>query len=100
MYFQLSKRAHHRERNTASLLKYRKKRALVNTDYSIWRQMSVLGLNDPVQKHSTVTDKGFSRVKEFCLWNFSILFTFCFSTVIINKTLKGKESKESKKSGN
>ena len=61
--------------------------------------MSVLGLNDPVQKHSTVTDKGFSRVKEFCLWNFSILFTCCFSTMIINKTLKGKESKESKKSG-
>lgn len=39
----------------------------MNTDYNIWRQMSLLGLNDPVQKHSTVTDKGFSRVKEFCL---------------------------------
>lgn len=67
LYLQLGKRSHGRERNTTSLLKERKSRALVNAKYNIWRQVPMLGLNDPVQKHSSARDKVLSGVKEFMI---------------------------------
>jgi len=78
----------------------------VNTNYNIWRQISVLGLKDAIQRHSSTVDERLLELKKYIrLYNLELLHfcssvNFCFSTVISNKTLKGKGPMEHEKPGN